>query len=407
MLTNAGHLTYCSNIHAGESWPDHFAALQKYFPVIKKKLSPAKPMGIGLRLSNEASLQLIQKDQLALFQDWLKTNDAYVFTMNGFPYGGFHHVRVKDQVHVPDWTSEDRVAYTIRLFKILEELLPENMDGGVSTSPLSYRHWFGSAEALQAARQKATANVLRVAAELIRMQKASGKQLHLDIEPEPDGLMETGAEFIGWFEQDLLPSGIALIPEELKVSASEAQALLKSHIRLCYDVCHFAIGYEPQKSVLAQLKEKGIRIGKFQLSAALKAQMGRDADRAAVKEAFSGYNEPVYLHQVVARKEDGSLLRYPDLPEALADYEHPGVTEWRAHFHVPVFAPEFGLLESTHENIREVLEMQKADPVTQHLEVETYTWEVLPPSLKLPLQESIIRELQWVMEILQNSQPKK
>jgi hypothetical protein len=407
MLTNAGHLTYCSNIHAGESWPDHFAALQKYFPAIKKKLSPAKPMGIGLRLSNEASLQLIQKDQLTLFRDWLKANDAYVFTMNGFPYGGFHHVRVKDQVHVPDWTSEDRVAYTIRLFKILEALLPENMDGGVSTSPLSYRHWFGSSEALQAARQKATANVLRVAAELIRMQEASGKQLHLDIEPEPVGLMETGVEFIDWFEQDLLPSGIATIPQKLNVSASEAQALLKSHIRLCYDVCHFAIGYEPQKRVLAQLKGKGIRIGKFQLSAALKAQMGRHADRAAIKEAFSGYNEPVYLHQVVARKEDGSLLRYPDLPEALADYEHPAVTEWRAHFHVPVFSPEFGVLESTHENIREVLEMQKADPLTQHLEVETYTWEVLPPSLKLPLQESIIRELQWVMEILQNGQSKK
>ena len=407
MLTNAGHLTYCSNIHAGESWPDHFAALRKYFPAIKKKLSPDKPMGIGLRLSNEASLQLIQQDQLFLFMDWLKANNAYVFTMNGFPYGGFHHVRVKDQVHTPDWTTEDRVAYTIRLFTILEALLPENMDGGVSTSPLSYRHWFGSPDQLQAARQKATGNVLRVAAELIRMQKASGKCLHLDIEPEPDGLMETGAEFIDWFENELLPSGIATLPEILNIPASEVSALIKAHIRLCYDVCHFAIGYEPQGRVLAQLKEKGIRIGKFQISAALKAGIGHGPERTVVKEAFSNYNEPVYLHQVVARKEDGDLLRYPDLPEALADYEHPGVTEWRAHFHVPVFSPQFGLLESTQENIREVLEIQKTDPVTQHLEIETYTWEVLPPSLKLPLEESIIRELQWVMEILQNGQPKK
>ena len=101
MLTNAGHLTYCSNIHAGENWPDHFEALKKYFPAVKRELSPDKPMGIGLRLSNEASLELIQAESLAFFKDWLKSNDAYVFTMNGFPYGGFHHVRVKDQLLTP------------------------------------------------------------------------------------------------------------------------------------------------------------------------------------------------------------------------------------------------------------------------------------------------------------------
>lgn len=406
MLTNAGHLTYCSNIHAGENWPDHFEALKKYFPAVKRELSPDKPMGIGLRLSNEASLELVQAEPLAFFKDWLKANDAYVFTMNGFPYGGFHHIRVKDQVHTPDWTTEDRVAYTIRLFKILEELLPDGMDGGVSTSPLSYRYWFQTADSLNAAREKATGNILRIAAELIRIQKTSGKCLHLDIEPEPDGLMETGAEFIDWFENELLPSGISMLPEKLNIPASEVVALLKAHIRLCYDVCHFAIGYEPQEKVIAQLKEKGIQIGKIQISAALKAGIGPAFNRTAIKEAFSGYNEPVYLHQVVARKKDGSLLRYPDLMEALADYEHPGVTEWRAHFHVPVFSQEFGVLQSTQQNIREVLEIQKKNPVTQHLEVETYTWEVLPPLLKLPLQDSIIRELQWVTEILQNGEIK-
>ena len=206
MLTNAGHLTYCSNIHAGESWPEHFEALKRNFPAVKKSFSPDKPMGIGLRLSNEASLELIREDRLILFREWLTANDAYVFTMNGFPYGGFHHVRVKDQVHTPDWTTDDRVTYTIRLFKILEQLLPEGMDGGVSTSPLSYRYWFASPAQLKAARQKATANILSVAAELVNMKKRSGKLLHLDIEPEPDGVLETGAEFIDWFENELMPA---------------------------------------------------------------------------------------------------------------------------------------------------------------------------------------------------------
>ena len=111
--------------------------------------------GIGLRLSNTASLELKKEKNLLSFINWLKENNCYVFTMNGFPYGGFHHTIVKDQVHAPDWTTRERVDYTIRLAEILSRLLPENMDGGISTSPLSYRHWH-SAEQMDAVFKKAT-----------------------------------------------------------------------------------------------------------------------------------------------------------------------------------------------------------------------------------------------------------
>lgn len=406
MLTSAGHLTYCSNIHAGESWSGHFAALKKYFPAVKKNVSPNIRMGIGLRLSNEASLDLIREEQLVIFSAWLKESDAYVFTLNGFPYGGFHHVRVKDQVHEPDWTTTDRVNYTIRLFRILEKLLPEGMDGGVSTSPLSYRHWFGSADTLKTATQKATHNILLIAEELIRIQKNSGKVLHLDIEPEPDGILESGAEFMDWYENVLLPAGHAILTSKLKISPAEVTMLLKAHIQLCYDVCHFAIGYEDQEEVIRQLKQKGIGIGKIQISAALKGTFADANERAAIREAFRAYDEPVYLHQVVARKEDGSLLHYPDLAQAIDDADDPDVREWRAHFHVPVFAGQFGILESTQNHIRQMIRMQRNSPVTRHLEIETYTWEVLPSFLKLPLQESIVREIQWVMELLDEGNAK-
>src|SRR6476660_926361 len=102
-------LSYCTNIHAGETWTDHFAALKKHFPFIKKEVSPAVAMGIGLRLSNLASLEIVTEGKLAEFQQWLREHDAYVFTMNGFPYGGFHDTVVKDQVHAPDWTTDERV----------------------------------------------------------------------------------------------------------------------------------------------------------------------------------------------------------------------------------------------------------------------------------------------------------
>ena len=169
MRTSFGHLTYCTNIHAGENWPDHFAAIEEYFPSIKKKISPDNAMGIGLRLSNEASIELIKKENISDFKKWLADQDAYVFTMNGFPYGGFHHTIVKDQVHTPDWTTDERVDYTIRLFHILSALLPEDMDGGVSTSPLSYKPWYKTADLLNAAKKISTKNIILVIEKLIEI----------------------------------------------------------------------------------------------------------------------------------------------------------------------------------------------------------------------------------------------
>jgi hypothetical protein len=302
-------------------------------------------------------------------------------------------------VHTPDWLTEDRVAYTNRLFSILDSLLPEGMDGGVSTNPISYRRWFQTPEQFQAAKKSGTENMLRVVENLIQIHNNTGKILHLDVEPEPDGILETGDEFIHWFENDLLKTGIPLISKKLNISSEEAEELIRQHLRLCYDVCHFAIGYEPHQKIIQQLLQRKIKIGRIQISAALKAWMDTK-NKNEIKKIFAQFNEPVYLHQVVAKKNDEKIIRYADLPEALADQQDDSVKEWRAHFHVPVFLKNFGLLTSTQDEIIEVLTMQKNNPFTQHLEVETYTWEVLPQDLKLPVQESICRELKWVQQVL-------
>lgn len=403
MFTVAGHLSYCTNIHPGESWLDHFTALKNIFPFIKEKVSPDSPMGIGLRLSNQASFELIKQERLSEFKIWLDEQDAYVFTMNGFPYGGFHNAIVKDQVHTPDWTTNERVAYTLRLFQILSALLPNEMDGGVSTSPMSYRLWFKTKEQLAATRESSTKNILTIVEKLIEINTNTGKLLHLDIEPEPDGLLETGEEFIEWFENDLLRTGVPVIQSKFSVSREQAEDLIKEHLRLCFDVCHFAIGYESHKEIINKLAKRGIKIGKIQISAALKAKIPSDSnDRKIVKENFEKFNEPTYLHQVVAKNTDGTLSRYPDLSPALKEIENPLTQEWRAHFHVPIFAAEFGVLFSTQDEIKDVLLMQKMNTFTNHLEVETYTWEVIPAELKLPLQDSIVRELKWVKQILES-----
>ena len=396
---NRYHLTYCTNIHPGESWGESFVNLKKYIPKIKAEVSADASFGIGLRLSDEASRSLLEEDHLAVFKSWLKKNDCYIFTMNGFPFGGFHHQRVKDQVHQPDWTTDSRLDYTFRLFEILEKLLPEGVEGGISTSPLSYKYWHSTGADKQEVTGRTTIQMAKVAERLHEIHQKEGKILHLDIEPEPDGLLENTEEVINWYNQWLIPRGTEYLKEQTEISDEEAAACLKRHIRLCYDVCHFAVVYEEPEEVFARLKQEGIKVGKIQISAALKAKVPqRIEDRKPIEEALAPFVESTYLHQVVERDSSGGLTHYPDLPEALKNLKNTSAEEWRTHFHVPVFLPKYDLLESTQQDIIDVLNYLKKEEVTAHLEVETYTWEVLPDDIQLEIVDSIVRELKWVQK---------
>lgn len=402
MQTVTGHLSYCTNIHPGESWDAHFAQLQAFIPAIKTSVSPDKPFGIGLRLANKASLELAKEPTMLAFKQWLKEQDCYVFTMNGFPFGGFHHTVVKDQVHTPDWTTSERVFYTSRLFRLLAALLPEGMEGGISTSPLTYKLWHVRCETEQeAAKENATLHILQILQQLVAIHQSGGPFMHLDIEPEPDGILENSDEYISWFFDYLLPAAIPALKDKFGFTDEEATAKVKAHIQLCYDVCHFALVYESPETVLEKMSARGLKIGKLQISAALKAVLPEvPAQRVQVINAFRNFNEPTYLHQVIARTDDG-FLHYPDLPQALEDAENKNVREWRSHFHVPVFIDQYGSLSSTQADISAVLQLQKHQSFTRHLEVETYTWDVLPADLKLPMDQSVSRELSWVLQQLE------
>lgn len=401
MKTAHGHLTYCTNIHKGEDWATHFRELQEHFPIIKAGISPDASMGLGLRLSNKASQDLQNEALLQEFKSWLHEHGAYVFTINGFPYGEFHNREVKDQVHHPDWTTEARYQYTKRIFTLLATLAPKESNPGISTSPLSYRHWFPSKEALAQATQQATHRIVDLLLDLIALEKKTGVSMHLDIEPEPDGILETGREFIDWYLETLIPLAQKRLHKELDYSKEEAEKAIRTHIQLCYDVCHFALGYEDHQGVIEELDKKGIKTGKIQISAALKAEIPEDPEeKKTIFNEFSRYNEPVYLHQVIAQTEKGTLNRYRDLPDAFQSHSLEKETEWRAHFHVPIFQEKLSCLKVTQSDIKTVLGLHKNTPFSNHLEVETYTWEVLPDPLKLPIAASILRELQWVIDEL-------
>ncbi|MEH2135775.1 metabolite traffic protein EboE [Nostoc sp.] len=393
------HLTYCSNIHPGETWLEVFANLENYIPELKSRLSPTESFGIGLRLADIAATQLLESNNLAQFQAWLTQHNLYVFTLNGFPYGGFHRQVVKDQVYAPDWSTQERVNYTLNLTQILAVLLPKELDGGISTLPLSYKPWWRKdQENFETVLKKSCLNIASVVGEMIRIYEETGKILHIDLEPEPDGLIENTSEVIDFYQNYLLPIGSNYLSEKLNIEQSLAEIKLLEHVRVCYDTCHFSVEYEEPQSVFTRLQSAGIKIGKIQISAAIKVKIPADIEkRSLIVERLRPFAESTYLHQVIERRNDGTLHHYPDLITALPHLEQSLAEEWRIHFHVPIFIHDYQILQSTQDDIATVLNLLQINDACSHLEIETYTWDVLPSEMKIDLLTSIQREYEWVL----------
>ena len=395
------HFTYCSNIHSGETWGDHFDQIKKHLPELKSRLSPDAPFGVGLRLSAKAASELKNESTLGKFREWLRSEDLYLFTINGFPYGSFHGERVKDSVYAPDWTTIDRLNYTNDLIDILTELLPEGMDGGISTSPVSYKYWEKASSGYDDIFTIATVNLARAAHKMHQVHEETGKEIHLDIEPEPDCLLEYGAETRQYFTDWLFPKGSEVLHKEFGYSKTEAEQIIKKHIAVCYDTCHFALEYENAEEAIQAFLDEGIRIGKTQVSSALKVDWTRsDINPESVRSRLKTFDEPVYLHQVVELRNDGSYCQYRDLPQALEQFDAAAAKEWRIHFHVPLFLDQFGELTSTRDHIQKALPILLERSGCSHYEIETYTWDVLPERFKTGLTESIEREYRWMFEQL-------
>jgi hypothetical protein len=384
MAGGLAHLGYCTNIHPAESAPEVLASLEQYLPQVKRRVSPEAPMGVGLRLGAKAAAALRGAELKALF-DRL---GCYVFTINGFPYGPFHGRPVKEAVYRPDWSQPERLAYTTGLADLLAGLLPEGCAGSLSTVPVTFKAW-----ADEAAIAAAVANLVDCAAHLWRLEQASGRFVALALEPEPCCYLETIAEAVAFFEGRLFaPEAAGRFAAATGLGRGEAQDALTRHLGLCYDVCHAAVEFEDPDESFGALEAAGIAVAKLQISAALR--LPRVDERAV--EALARFDEAVYLHQVVARR-NGALMRYTDIPQAVADHAARPADEWRVHFHVPVFLEAIDPFASTQPFLATVLERQRTRPVTTHLEVETYTWEVLPPELRQEsLAASIARELDWV-----------
>jgi hypothetical protein len=383
-LSHGLHLAYCTNIHRGEDWPETFGALQRDTLAVRDRVCPEKPYAIGLRLSDLASRQLAEPAVLREFQQWLEANRCYVFTINGFPYGRFHGARVKEQVYAPDWTTRERVDYTNRLFDLLAALLPENVDGSVSTVPGSFKDFITTDSQAAAMR----ANLWECVEHIAALSEGAGHDLHLGLEPEPLCYLETSDETV------------AFLSDMRKDRPGDER--LTRHLGVNYDTCHLAVEFETAREALARFKDNRVRVSKIHLSSALRVRPTPEA-----RQALAAFADATYFHQVIERRADGCLRRYRDLDLALKAGDSlldPATAEWRIHFHIPLHSAPTPIFAGTTDHLLDTLDFLQAAPaLCSHLEMETYTWEVMPPEMKnRTVVDQLVSEYQWTLAELRS-----
>ena len=388
------HLSYCTNIHPGESWPEVRANLERYLVPVRERVAPGRPFGVGLRLSAESARTLATPEALDELRAFLSAHDLYVFTINGFPYGPFHGRPVKEQVYLPDWLDPERLAYTDQLADILAALLPEGVEGTISTVPGAFAPRVHG-EADQARMAQA---LLDHVAHLVRLRATTGRRVALALEPEPCCFLETIAQAVDFFERYLFSAAaVEWVSSSTGLTRVAAATAIREHLGVCLDACHMAVEFEEPAKVLEALRAAEIRVPKVQVTAGLRVVL-RDGDDATL-DALGAFADDVYLHQVVERRADGRLIRHLDLPQALAAAhagKGQGTREWRVHFHVPVFRERYGAFEGTQEYVAELLRLVREGDVSEHFEVETYTWDVLPEEFRREgIVAGIAREVEW------------
>jgi sugar phosphate isomerase/epimerase len=381
-------LSYCTNVHPGVTLAEVEAGLDAFAVPIRDAFDG--PLAVGLWFADPASRELAgSPDAVARLRDRLAERRLSCHTLNAFPYGNFHGERVKEQVYLPDWSSRERLDYTLRCATILAGLMPDGREGSVSTLPLGFQ----PAVVTEAFLDDCLTNLLELARRLDELHSETGRVVRLAIEPEPFCRIETTPQAVAFFRRlrDRAES------EGCREAADE-------HLGLCYDVCHQAVEFEEAGESIATLRNEGVRINKVQISCAI--ELADPRGNAAGRAALAGYVEPRYLHQTFARTAAGDPIRVPDLTRELC-LDPPAAfldaAAWRVHFHVPVNEERLGPLGTTRPQLEAALAAVAKLDYAPHLEVETYTWGVLPAGGRPPVVEGIAKELAATRKMLGRS----
>ncbi|WP_405542328.1 metabolite traffic protein EboE [Streptomyces phaeochromogenes] len=369
------HLAYCTNVHPAETLDGVLAQLRDHCEPVRKRLGRDR-LGIGLWLAKDAAHALVT-DPSALrgLRTELDFRGLEVVTLNGFPYEGFGAEEVKYRVYKPDWADPERLEHTTALARVLAGLLPDDVtEGTISTLPLAWRTVYDDDRAA-----RAHAALTTLAERLDALEELTGRSIRIGLEPEPGCTVETTADAI-----------------------APLTAIGHPRIGICVDTCHLATSFEDPNTALDALAAARVPVVKSQLSAALHAEHPHLPE---VREALAAFDEPRFLHQTRTLTAAG-LRGTDDLGEAVKEDALPDASPWRAHFHVPLHASPDAPLTSTLPVLKDTLTrlVGGPHPLTRHLEVETYTWQALPPELRprarAQLADGIAAELTLARDLL-------
>jgi len=387
-----GHLTYSTLVHPADNWEQLYNSLTTYLPKVKARIAGNKAFGVCIRLSASSAETLVNSPaERAKLKKFLDDNDMYIYTANAFVYGHFKGDKVKEQVYEPDWRTEERSSYVMKVADILADVCPAGIAPSIQTSPLGFKPRVTGPDVVNSY----TDHVLRVVAHLIALEDKTGRTVQLALEPEPYCFLETTDETIAYF-RDHLYSGAAVekLAKLAHVPIAEANAALRRHLGIVYDICHQAVEFENITESLQKLVDAGVPVFKLQEAAALHIPQ---VTQAAV-DTLKKYAKTIYLTQTL-EKQNGKINKYLNVDDAIAAFEKSpgGEREWRTHIHVPVFIDDLGQFRTTRFAIEDALRFHKQKPLSRHLEVETYTWDMLPESAKSnDIVDYICRELEWV-----------
>ena len=390
-----GHLSYSTLVHLGDTWSEMNASLREFVPQVKKRVSPSEPFAVSLRISASSAKTLTESPaERTALAEFLAAEDLYVYTVNAFPYGPFKGEIVMERVYEPDWTTDERVDYTNSIADILAEISPADVNPSIQTAPLAFKPNVAGEEYIRLF----TRNVFRVVAHLRNLEERTGRRVKLAIEPEPACYLETTDETVEWFENRVYSrAGINELAEVAGIPVSEAEGAIRRYLGIVFDIGHQSVGFENITDSLTTIVNAGIPIFKLQEASSLWVEELTHDKIPALRR----FTDTIYLSQT-SLKQDGTITKFLNLGEALDAYEaNPVPSEMRTHFHVPVFLEELGPFRTTRFGVREALTMHRETPLSDHLEIETYTWDVLPPELKTgDIIEYVSRELEFVRDEL-------
>jgi len=384
-------LAYCTNVHPCRHADDIPAMLDRHAVPVRDACG--FPIAVGLWLPAAAAEPLAATPAaIGTLADNLRRRSLSCHTLNAFPFGDFHGERVKENVYLPDWSDPRRLAYTAACANVLAGLLDDAAEGSISTLPLGFKGFERAADF----HDRAIRHLLELTVSLERIERTSGRCIRLAIEPEPFCLLETTDETLAFFGRLFATA-----------DRQGLGGLARRHLGVCYDVCHQAVEFEDAAAALAALHAAGIRINKVQVSCAVEAADPADPEQ---RQALASFVEPRYLHQTTGRIETaagearpGEAGKAPQRVARLVDLTHAFLAApsadflearpWRVHFHVPVDAERIGPLRTTRPDLVQALTAVGRLPYTPHLEVETYTWPVMPGADQVPVNEGLAREL--------------